>query len=177
MSLLAKRYATALLLATNGQQATEQIAGELLDLHGALQHGAVRALLLSPDVTASERAATLQKLGDGRHALVQNLLAVLLRRHRLAVLFDLHPAFRALVMLQRGELEGVVETPRPLAEAELARVRELAGRLGGGKVALAVRVRPELLGGIRLVIGNVLYDGSVRTALAQLEQQLRTVPV
>jgi len=36
-----------------------------------------------------------------------------------------------------------------------------------------VRVRPELLGGIRLVIGNVLYDGSVRKALAQLEQQLR----
>ena len=42
---------------------------------------------------------------------------------------------------------------------------------------LTARERPELLGGARLVVGNVLYDGSMRAALEQLQGRLMQASV
>jgi F-type H+-transporting ATPase subunit delta len=178
MTLLGKRYATALLLAAKDARAVDQIAGDLAALHQELLVPAVRALLTSPDIGAVEREHVLGKLGAGRHQLVQNLLFVLQRRHRIEVMFDVYPAYRAQMLAERGEIEGTVETPLPLAADELQQMQELAARLAGAaKVSLAARIRPELLGGARLTLGHVLYDGSLRTALDQMEQQLRAVPI
>lgn len=172
MTLLAKRYATALHLAAKAAGAVAQVESDLAALHTTLQDRTVHALLTSPDVGHEARARVVQKLGDGRHALVQNVLQLVLRRRRQEVLPDLATAFTAICRAERGEIEGVVETPRPLGEDDLARLSQMAKSLSGKSVVLTVRVRPELIGGVRLVIGNVLYDGSVQSSLQQLEQKL-----
>lgn len=181
MSLLARRYATALLLAAKGRAPdgaeVRVLERELAGLHAAVADPAVRAVLLSPDVSASERAAVAGKLVAGKSELLQNLVQVVLRRRRQEVLFGLQPEFRALVLAERGQVEGVVETPRPLGDDEVQRLAGLAERLTGKQVTLAVAVVPELIGGVRLRVGNTLYDGSVRAALEQLEQQLLQAPV
>ncbi|MBL8724091.1 MAG: ATP synthase F1 subunit delta [Planctomycetes bacterium] len=172
MTLLAKRYATALFRLAETAGAVPALAGDLAAVHAALSSVAARALLQSPDVTGAERAVLLQKLGQGRHQLLQNLFGVLLHRRRLEVLFDLFPAFHALQLAARGELEGVVESPRALGAAELQALTALAGRLSGKKVTLTQALRPELIGGVRLKVGNVLYDGSLLASLEQLEGRL-----
>lgn len=173
MTLLAKRYATALHVLATQQQAVDAVAADLAAVHAALASPAARALITSPDVTAAECAGVLGKLVAGRHTLVQNLVGVLQHRRRLDVLFDLHPAYRALMMAARGELEGVAETAHPLGADELAALTALAGRLTGKKVQLTVAQRADLLGGVRLRLGNVLYDGSLRASLDQLQQKLQ----
>jgi F-type H+-transporting ATPase subunit delta len=172
MTLLAKRYATALHLLACQQGAVEAVEADLRWLHAVLAEPAARTLVVSPDVRAAETDRILARLGAGRHALVQRLLGVMHHRRRLAVLLDLYPAFRALCLADRGEVEGVVESPHPLDETTVAALQSLAGRLSGKKVSLTVVLRPELLGGVRLRIGNVLYDGSMQAALTQLEQKL-----
>jgi len=172
MTLLAKRYASALLLAARAASAEDAIASDLAAVHAAVRVPGVRPMIASPDLTEQERERVLTKLTAGRHTLVQNLVKVLQHRHRIDVLFDIQPAFRALLMAQRGELEGIVETARPLAAEDESRLREVAGKIAGRKVALSVQVRPELVGGVRLRIGNVLYDGSLQSALSQLEKKL-----
>lgn len=172
MTLQAKRYATALHALAAQQSVVDAVAADLAAIHAVLLAPAARALLTSPDVLAAERQAVLGKLVGGRHALVGHLVGVLQHRRRLEVLFDVYPAFRALVMAARGEIEGVVETAHPLAADELANLTALAGRLSGKKVQLTVAVRPEVLGGVRLRVGNVLYDGSLRASLDQLGQRL-----
>jgi F-type H+-transporting ATPase subunit delta len=131
-----------------------------------------RALLTSPDVREAELTAVLGKLGAGRHVLVQNLIGVLQHRRRIEVLFDLHPEYHALALEQRGEVEGKVETPHALPAAEMQSLTALAGVLTGKKVTLTQELRPALLGGVRLRVGNVLFDGSMQQALQQLEQKL-----
>lgn len=177
MTLLAKRYAEALQALAAEQGAVDAVLADLHALHQALAAPAARALLTSPDVSAVEREQVLGKLAAGRHRLVQNLIGVLQHRRRLPVLFDLHPALRALVLQSRGEVEGVVETAHPLDAAELQALTALAGRLSGKRVQLTIAVRPELLGGVRLVVANVLYDGSLRAALDQLGGRLAQAPV
>ncbi|MBM4060114.1 MAG: ATP synthase F1 subunit delta [Planctomycetes bacterium] len=172
MTLLARRYATALHRLAGEAGAVDAVAADVQALHGALLAPGARALLLSPDVTAAERSRLVQKIGAGRHPLVQNLLLLLQRRRRLAVLFDLHGELRALLLAQRGEVEGFVESPLPLGDAELQALAALAGRLSGKKVLLTAALQTDLLGGVRLRIGNVLYDGSLRSSLEQLEGRL-----
>lgn len=175
MTLLARRYASALFAAASaagGAAVVDQVEGDLGLLHGAAADPAVRALITSPDLSSQERAGLLHKLGTGRHALVQNLLRVLQRRHRLPVLFDLHGEFRALRMQSRGEVEAVAEVARPLPAAEADRLAALAARLSGRKVELKVEVVPSLIAGVRLRVGNLSFDASVQSALAQLEQRM-----
>lgn len=177
MTLLAKRYASALHLAAKAGNAVPQVESDLMALHAALQDRAVLGLLTSPEVAQGQRQRVVEKLGQGRHALVQNVLAVALQRRRQQMLPDLYPAFRALCMQERGEVEGVVETPRKLGPDDLARLAELAKGLCGKKCLLEQRERPELIGGVRLIVENVLYDGSVLSSLQQLEQKLLSASV
>jgi F-type H+-transporting ATPase subunit delta len=71
----------------------------------------------------------------------------------------------------------VAESAHPLGDAELAALTTLAGRLSGKKVQLTSIVRADLLGGVRLRVGNVLYDGSLRAALDQLQHTLTQTAV
>lgn len=177
MTLLARRYAAALYALAAEQQAVDALGADLQALHAAFAEPGARALIASPDVTAVERARALDKVCAGRHPLLRSMVGVLQQRHRLAVLLDLYPAWRALVMQARGELEGLAESAHPLGADELAALTELAGRLSGRKVRLSAAVRPELLGGVRLRLGNVLYDGSLRNGLEQLERHLAQATV
>ena len=173
MTLLAKRYASALFALAKEAGATEQVASDLAALHGELHAPHASDLLESPDVGPDERSQILAKLGEGRHQLVQNTIGVMRERRRLDVLKDLAEAYRALYMEDRGEVEGRAESAHPLSAEELAGLTRLASRLSGKQVVLTSVHRPELLGGVRLVVGNVLYDGSLRAALTQLENQLQ----
>lgn len=173
MTLLAKRYASALFALARDNGAIDAVAADLEALHAELHAPHAAQLLASPDVSADERGRVLQKLGEGRHELVQNLIGVLHRRRRLEVLADLPTAFRSLYMEDRGEVEGVAESAHPLGDDELSELTRLASRLSGKKVLLTAVHKPELIGGVRLVVGNVLYDGSLRAALIQLEHQLQ----
>jgi F-type H+-transporting ATPase subunit delta len=177
MTLLAKRYATALHLAAKAANAVSQVESDLQSLHAGLQSASVMALLTSPEIASAERARVVEKVGAGKHALAQNLLRVMLRRRRLSAMADLYPAYRAICLAERGEVEGTVETPKPLGPDDLARLQEVARKLCGKTCSLTVRIRPELIGGVRLIVGNVLYDGSVKSSLEQLEQKLLQAPV
>lgn len=177
MSLLAKRYAEALFALASKQGAVDAVAGDLAAVHAALASPAARALVTSPDVKPEERARVLDKLTQGRNPLVRNAVGVLQHRRRLEALFELGPEFRALVMAARGEVEGVVESAHPLGADEVGSLEALAGRLSGKKVKLAVVTRADVLGGVRLRVGNVLYDGSLQSQLGQLAQKLAQAAV
>ncbi|MBM3973127.1 MAG: ATP synthase F1 subunit delta [Planctomycetes bacterium] len=177
MTLQAKRYAQALHSAAVAAGAADAVLADLQALQQVISSPAARALLTSPDITTAERAAVLEKVARGHHTLVANLLGVLQQRHRLEVLFDVHPAYRALLMAARGEVEGVVESAHPLGADEVGSLEALAGRLSGKKVKLTVVTRADVLGGVRLRIGNVLYDGSLQSQLGQLAQKLAQAAV
>ena len=177
MTLLAKRYAGALFALAAEKGAVDAVAADVAWLGEVLADATTRSLLTSPDVTGVELQAMLGKLVAGRHRYVQNLVGVLRQRRRLEVLEDLPPAFRRLVMQSRGEVAGTAESAHPLGDDELRALTELAGRLSGKQVVLTAVHRPELIGGVRLVVGNVLYDGSLRAALQQLETQLQQATV
>jgi len=171
-SATARRYARALFAAASGQDAVDAIAEELAGLHASFDDEATRAIVLSPEVPAGVRRRALEKLTGHSHLLLRNLVQVLLERRREAVLPELKPAFQELVRAARGELSGVIETAKPLGEAELAQIRRVVEGIYRKPIELSVLVNPDLIGGVQVRVGNTLFDGSLRSALVELNERL-----
>jgi F-type H+-transporting ATPase subunit delta len=96
---------------------------------------------------------------------VQHLLAAG-RRNCPAILAQ----FRRLVKLDLARHMATIESATPLPPELQADVEaRLARRYGPGLVA-AFAHRPALIGGMRIRVGNDVYDGSVQAGLAALEQ-------
>lgn len=172
MSQIATRYATALFGAAEKAGATEQVGKDLESLRTELAAPAFARVVLPADVPDRVRRGVLGDATKGFHALTQSAIRVALERRRVEVLPHLATAFEALRQAARGELHGVVETARPLQQDQLQAVEESASRIFGKKVKLTVKDEPTLIGGLRIRIGNTLWDGSVKAQLAELQKQL-----
>jgi F-type H+-transporting ATPase subunit delta len=71
-----------------------------------------------------------------------------------------------------GRVRGEVVSATPLDPAQLDRIRSALARRLGRELDLAIRVDPALLGGLVARVGDLVFDGSLRTQLAQLRAQL-----
>ena len=177
MSILAKRYARALFALASEKGAVDAVTADLAKVAGAFDDPAARAVLMDPQTKRSERKSVLLRLlGDG-HELSSNLIGVLSQRRREDIVPAMHEAFIGLAREARGELEGVVETAVPLDDGQTATVSEAVAKLVGQKVDVRTEVNADLIGGVRVRVGNTLYDGSVATALEELERRLMDAPL
>jgi len=62
----------------------------------------------------------------------------------------------------------VVESAVALGQAQQEDVRNSLNRLKGGDVTVEFATNPGLIGGMRVKIGDDVFDGSVKTRLASL---------
>ena len=78
--------------------------------------------------------------------------------------------FLRLVKLDCAQHTAVVESAAPLPAVMQATMRaDLAQRYGPG-LTTTFASRPALIGGMRIQVGNDVYDGSVQARLAALEK-------
>ena len=181
MSRIAQRYAKAIFDVAKDAGAVDAVDADLAHVASALRDPELGSTVLSPDTRNAVRARILEKvLGSatgGGHPLTKNLLGVVLHRRREAVLSELSAAFKRLLHESRGKVIGLVETARSIDEADLQALEARATELAGKNVTLEVKINPELIGGVRIRVGNTLFDGSVATALEDLERALMEAPL
>ena len=73
-----------------------------------------------------------------------------------------------LVKLDEASRSALVESSVALTEAQRQSVRESLGRLKGGEVSVEFSKNAGLIGGMRVKLGDDVFDGSVKTRLASL---------
>ena len=73
-----------------------------------------------------------------------------------------------LVKLDEASRTARVESAVALGQAQEQDVRDGLNRLKGGDVAVEFAENPGLIGGMRVKIGDDVYDGSVKTRLTAL---------
>jgi len=82
--------------------------------------------------------------------------------------------FRALVDRRRGVTRATVQSAAPLAPEMLEELKGVFGAMTGKQVIAEVAVDPTLLAGVIVETEGRVYDGSLRTQLAKLRQQMAT---
>jgi F-type H+-transporting ATPase subunit delta len=103
---------------------------------------------------------------------VKKLLALLAEQRKLQLLPDLARTFRERLLAHQNIVRAEVTSAAPLSAEKTTQLAASLSRATGKNVELSVAVDAELLGGIVARIGSTVYDGSVRTQLTKMRQQL-----
>ncbi len=107
-------------------------------------------------------------LGDGS----KNLLRLVVANGRIAALPEIAAQFHALVNARSGVCDALIESAFPIDGAQLAAVVATLERRFARKLNASVVVQPELIGGIRVTVGDEVLDTSVKARLQQMRVAL-----
>ena len=143
----------------------------------ALQQVAENPQLLqfsdNPNTTATQVFDVIASVAQvALPEMAKNFLRTVIDNGRLNVLPEIAAQFRTLKNAQSGSSDAVVYSAFAIDSAELA---ELAGTLEkrfARKLNLSVELQPELIGGIRVVVGDEVLDSSVKARLEQMKVAL-----
>ncbi len=85
---------------------------------------------------------------------------------------DALEAYGAVAAARRSRLVATVTAAVPLTEAQRDRLGEILARVYGHQVQLNVQLEPDLIGGLRVEIGDEVIEGSVLSRLADARRRL-----
>lgn len=132
----------------------------------------LRAYFLASEVPSAVQATSLDRLVEGLPKLVANFLRLLMKRDRLSLLADIGLAFRGLLDEKLGRVPVTISTAVPIDDVSLhswsQRIREAVG----GEPVIRHEVKPELLAGAVIRVGDQVADGSARRQLAALKNRI-----
>jgi len=104
--------------------------------------------------------------------LAQQFVRTVISNGRLAALPEIAVQFRALKNAQGGSSDAVVGSAFPLDAAAVADLSSVLEKRFGRKLNVSVDVQPDLIGGIRVVVGDEVLDTSVKARLEQMKVAL-----
>ena len=130
-------------------------------------------------VTALEPGESLMALARRMrlHALTRNFLSLLVDRQRIAQIDLVTRKYRDLLDDKIGRVRAVVTSALPLSHADEKRVRDALHAATRREVQLESKTDPEIIGGLVTQVGGVVWDGSLRTQLERLRDELKQAPL
>jgi F-type H+-transporting ATPase subunit delta len=172
----AARYARALFDVGVGEGASlDRLEADLSGFAALLRsNGALAGVLGNPAIPAARKRGVVEQL-LARHPLspiVSRLLLLLADHDRIGLVPDIAEAFRTRLMDHARIVRAEVTTAMPLPPDRLEALQQGLARATGRQVQIAPRVDPRIIGGAIARIGSTVYDGSVKTQLQKLRQQL-----
>ncbi|MCA9510875.1 MAG: ATP synthase F1 subunit delta [Myxococcota bacterium] len=174
-SASSRRYARALFQLARETNATTEVRRELGELASLFaENKPLRDALLTPRFRASERKSVLTAIArqGGLSQTVAHFLQFLIDQRRLVHFEAIHEEFERLANEASGLVTAHVRAASELDERKQDRLRRALSQRTGREVRLDIRVDPSLVGGAIATVGDMVFDGSVRTQLGRLRSTL-----
>ena len=134
----------------------------------------MRECIANPQVSADQLSKLFAGVaGDNVSADQQNFVRVLIDNDRLGVLPEIAQLFNELKNGHEGVKDAEVESAFPLDDAAVKALVADIERKFQCKINVTVRIVPELIGGVRIAVGDEVIDASVRGKLAAMATALK----
>lgn len=104
--------------------------------------------------------------------MAKNFLRTVIENGRLNALPEIAEQFRVLKNAQSGSSDAVVYSAFAIESAALADLKTTLEKRFGRKLNVSVELQPDLIGGIRVVVGDEVLDSSVKARLEQMKVAL-----
>ena len=172
MSLVADRYAKALLDLAISDSAVDEVQSELAAVSQIIEtQGNLTAFLLSPRSDLKIKKTVLNHIFiDSVRKNILNLLLLLLDKGRMEVLPDIVTSYVKMADEYRNILNITVTTALPLNQAQIDSISEKFKAIyHGSSVKITVETDNSLIGGVKVIIGDKLYDGTVKGKLSKMQ--------
>jgi len=171
LATIARPYAEALFKAAAGNGAA--LVDQLSKLGEVAGNEQLRQFADSPKALSSQVFDVLT--GAANTALdpkITNLLGAVIDNGRLSALPEIAAQFKALVNAQSGTSDATVYSAFAIDAAALAEVVTALEKRFGRKLSARVEIDADLIGGIRVVVGDEVLDTSVKARLEQMKVAL-----
>ena len=171
-TIVAKRYAKALFEVALHQQQVHEVEQELVAVVSELTGDAdIEKFIVSPKISDEAKQNVIHSSLDGKVSdSVLRTVLLLIERGRVELLGDLLNDYRKI----QGESLGIADARVYSTYALNDEEKEAVAREFGGRVNKKIRIEnivdPTLLGGLKVAIGDTIYDGSLAGKLERLEQ-------
>lgn len=175
---IARRYARALIDTIEDTETMLKVEGDLTKLSSLFNGGNKDfiELMKNPIFLDEERQKVMHSLSSklGFDKLTVRFIDLLIAKKRLNCLPFIDTAYAALLDDKLPRSRASIISARKLLDIELASiVMALQNRIGKNIVA-ETEVDPAVLGGVKAKIGGFVFDRTLATQLAVLEQTLTT---
>ena len=175
--VVAKRYADALFRLGVEQQKLEQLTADFKVVQPVFKNDKKLAKFLThPKIDNAKKKQLVVEGFQGVDPIVLNTLQLLVDRHRISIIPTIIDEFISLVNDAKGMADATVYSTRNLTDDEKSHLaRSFAVRLGKSAVQLNNIVDPSILGGIKIRVGNTIYDGTVKAKLNRISRSIVSV--
>lgn len=172
---VARRYATALadVVMKNGD--AQSVQTELKTWEQMMTSNAELAQVFgSPAIAHQNKEKVLENLLEKAKPskTTANFLRVLLKNDRLAEISEINERFAGVLEERSGIVSAKITSARPLSEAEKSELQANLEKLTGRRVKANFEINAQIIGGVVARIGSTVYDGSIKTKLEELKQQM-----
>lgn len=172
---IARRYSVALadVVLTSGETETvkSELAawGELFTTNNDLQ-----TVFSNPAIAHMNKEKVLAGLiaKTKPSKTTANFLKVLLQNGRLGDLSDINERFTSVLDERGGLISAQIISARELPAGERSEFETNLEKITGKKVTVNYTIDKDIIGGVVTRIGSTVYDGSVKTKLENLKEQL-----
>lgn len=173
---LAKRYARALFEIAREEDRIEVIYDEVKGFSSLLEENVnLMDFLANPVFEISDKkkiiGEILQKTGIS--VITSNFLKLLADKRRINALPQIEMCYRQYMDEELNSARVYIRTVFPLSDEILKKMKEKMEHYTGKTVEMIIDEDPSLVGGVVVRVGDILYDGSIRTQLAGIRGLIR----
>ena len=173
-STVARPYAEAVFKLAEAQNALAKWSDMLAALAAVAADARVRATVTDPNLSDAKVAGLFISVLAGKlTGDAENLVRVLAEYGRLGLLPEIRAQYEVLKNDREGVVEAEIYSAFDLPQAQLGDLVQRLEKKTGRKVRARVQLDKDLIGGVKVVIGDKVIDGSARAQLAALENQLK----
>jgi F-type H+-transporting ATPase subunit delta len=172
---VARRYATALADVVTKTGETENVRGELQQWEAMINANAeLLNAFRNPAIQQNQKEKVLDSLIQRSKPMqtTANFLRVLLRNGRLGEIAQINQKFASVLEERQGGVSAKIVSARPLSEGEKQELRANLEKMTGKRVSPSFEIDNNIIGGVVTTIGSTVYDGSVKTQLQTLKEQM-----
>jgi F-type H+-transporting ATPase subunit delta len=178
MSGVAGRYAAALFELASERREADAVSADLQSFAKAIEESEdLRRLIRSPVLSAEQQlpaiGAIIERMRLGGTA--GNFIRLVTKKRRLFAVSAMIRAFEALLAERKGIVPAEVTVAEAMPEAMLADLKLALTKSAGKTVSLAVRINPDIIGGMVVKLGHRMIDSSLKTKLNALRVAMREV--
>ncbi len=172
---LARRYARAVIEIGTEAKNLDKIGADLGSLAKAMKDSEeLQSALTNPAIRRADRRKILDGLLQriGAQPQTKNLVYVLLDGERVGSLIAISREVDAMIQAKSGRVSAEITSATALDAGQLQQITAALEKLSGKKIDVTKKEDPSLLGGVVAKVGDVVYDGSLRTQLRSIRDEL-----
>ena len=173
LATIARPYAEAVFRLAKQANALPAWSDALNLIASVYDDSQMQAAMANPKVTSSEiEKLLLAIVGERIDPAARNLIQLLVHNRRLSVLVEIRQLFERLKLEDEGKLDAKISSAFPMEDAQRSQVVNLLSSRFQRKVNATVTVDPGLIGGIKVEVGDKVWDASVRGRLQTMAATL-----